>query len=71
MKSHTKLPSSEICMQVAHKIAYKIACDEQPVQSFGPYMFMHGLATKEGCRTRCKSRNIEYAMGVRSIRFTI
>jgi hypothetical protein len=30
----------------------------------------HGLATKEGCRTRCKSRNLEYAMGVRSTGFT-
>jgi hypothetical protein len=25
----------------------------------------HGLATKEGCRTRCKSRNLEYAIPTR------
>jgi hypothetical protein len=31
--------------------------------------FNHGLATKEGCRTEPKSRNLEYAMGVRSTRF--
>jgi hypothetical protein len=31
---------------------------------------MHGLATKEGCRTRSKSRNLKYAMGVRSTGFT-
>jgi hypothetical protein len=30
----------------------------------------HGYATKEGCRTERKSRNLEYAMGVRLPEFT-
>jgi hypothetical protein len=30
----------------------------------------HGYATKEGCRTERKSRNLEYAMGVRLTGFT-
>jgi hypothetical protein len=30
----------------------------------------HGYATKEGCRTERKSRNLKYAMGVRLTRFT-
>jgi hypothetical protein len=32
--------------------------------------FSHGYATKEGCRTERKSRNLEYAMGVRLTGFT-
>jgi hypothetical protein len=32
--------------------------------------FRHGLATKEGCWMRRKSRNLKYAMGVRSTGFT-
>jgi hypothetical protein len=31
---------------------------------------VHGLATKEGCRMERKSRNLEYAMGVGTTRFT-
>jgi hypothetical protein len=30
----------------------------------------YGYATKEGCRTKRKSRNLEYAMGVRLTGFT-
>jgi hypothetical protein len=31
---------------------------------------VHGYAIKEGCRTERKSRNLEYAMGVRLTGFT-
>jgi hypothetical protein len=31
---------------------------------------VHGYATKEGCRTERKSRNLEYTMGVRLTGFT-
>jgi hypothetical protein len=34
------------------------------------YLLDHGYATKEGCRTERKSRNLEYAMGVRLTGFT-
>jgi hypothetical protein len=33
-------------------------------------ILIHEYATKEGCRTERKSRNLKYAMGVRLTRFT-
>jgi hypothetical protein len=42
-------------------------CDDEKddVTEGGRDVIMHGYATKEGCRTERKSRNLEYAMGVR------
>jgi hypothetical protein len=81
--AHTKgaFPPSHFSNKLADKLAYKVASQtnvthfclvSQSKVCCKPNWFAtnHGLATKEGCRTRCKSRNLKYAMGVRSTGFT-